>query len=94
MTRDRLSGQAWDRRIASAGSSPAPSTKSERTRLWNRLRRLDRQIAETDNWLYCNSWSLGWNTGKKMKDVETRRARLDAQRRDVRMRLKGYKGAQ
>ena len=88
-SRDRLSGQTEDRRIARVGSSPAPSTRSERTRLWNRLRKLDRQIAEADNWLYYNSWSLGWNTGKKKRDVEARRDRLDAKRKDVRMRLKG-----
>ena len=93
MTRDRLSGQTGDRRIASAGSSPAPSTKSERTRLWKRLRRLDQQIAEADNWLYYNSWSLGWNMGKKKRDVEMRREMLDAKRRGVRRALKGYKEA-
>jgi len=61
--------------------------------LWKRLRRLDKQIAEADHWLYCNSWSVGWNTLKKVSDVETRRSRLDEQRRGVRMRLKGYKEA-
>ena len=85
-SRDRLSGQTEDRRIARVGSSPAPSTRSERTRLWKQLRGLDRQIAEADNWLYYNSWLLRY--GPEIRKVEDRRDRLDKKRKDVRMRLK------
>jgi hypothetical protein len=87
--RDRVRGQPRGRRVASAGSSPAPS-KSMRTRLWKRLRRLDRQIYEADDWLRLNSWFRGWATEKKRQQVQARRDRLDAQRRATRRKLKGY----
>jgi hypothetical protein len=88
---DRLSGQTEGRRVASAGSSPAPPTRSARTRLWKRLRRLDRQIHEADEWLRFNSWLHGWGTEKRRTKVKERRFRLDAQRKATRMKLKGYK---
>lgn len=90
MPGDSLRGQNKGRRVAGVGSSPALPTRSERTRLWQRLRRLDRQIAGLDQWLYLNSWFRGWTTEQERGKKTERRAALDAKRRDARNRLKGY----
>ena len=39
------------RRAAGAGSSPVLPTKSQRTKLWKRLRRLDRELYFYDTFL-------------------------------------------
>ena len=78
-------------RSASVDSSSTRSTnikltsKSVRTRLWQRLRKLDRQITELDNGMY--SWL---QTRKEQEKRVQKRIRLDQKRKDVRAKLKGY----
>ena len=87
-TRDSLRGQNEHRRMASAGSSPAPSARSQRTRLWKRLRRLDRKIHWLDAGIKSNAvFSYEPRMDRKM---ECQRIKADAQRISVRNKLKGY----
>lgn len=67
-------------RIAGTGSSPVLPTKSQRTKLWKRLRRLDRQITKS-------SYPFSITTGRQLKDKVIK---LDQKRKDVRNKLKGY----
>ena len=73
------------RRAAGAGSSPVLPTKSQRTKLWKRLRRLDRELYFYDTFL------------KKMTGYRIYRAdlwvegiKLDQKRKEIRNKLKGY----
>ena len=87
-TRDSLRGQNEHRRMASAGSSPAPSARSKRTRLWKRLRRLDRKFHWLDVGVKINSpFQYETRGDRKMCD---QRDKVDAQRLSVRNKLKGY----
>jgi len=81
----RLSGQTEGRIVASAGSSPAPSTRSARTRLWKRLRRLDSQIGQLDRVI---EFRVIMYRGAG-KDLIAQREKKDAKRKEVRMKLKG-----
>lgn len=79
-----------DRRIAGTGSSPVLPTKSKRTRLWNRLRRLDREIWNLDkHHLYGFGKYLFYKDEDKI-DLSKREI-LDQKRKEIRNRLKGYK---
>lgn len=68
-------------RIAGTGSSPVLPTKSQRTRLWKRLRKLDSQIAKL-------SYPFSIYTARHLKDKVKK---LDQKRKEVRNKLKGYK---
>ncbi len=98
-SRGSLSGQNTGGRTAGVGSSPAPSAKSVRTRLWGRLRKYDRQIAYLDENVWLNLWR---NEHGQMQpsayeiypvaQLNERREKLDAKRKEVRRKLKGYGG--
>lgn len=84
MTGGSLRGQNKDRRIAGVGSSPTLPTKSARTRLWKRLRKLDRDINSLDHltvYQFCQD---------ELNKTLTRIEKLDAKRKQVRLKLKGY----
>ena len=66
-TGNSLSGQNADGRIAGAGSSPASPTKSQRTKLWKELRKLDRKCAVNPYVRYVLSIS-GENGMRRMTD--------------------------
>lgn len=85
--RDSLSGQNEVRRHASAGSSPAPSAKSKRTRLWQRLRRLDRKISYLDDNLRVLRYACPNHPDTEKREIQ--RDKADAKRRSVRLKLKG-----
>ena len=90
--RGSLRGENKVRRYAGAGSSPAPSARSERTRLWQRLRKYDRKITQLDREIQLARWRnvyIGKNSWP-LDELEKRRAKWDAKRRSVRRRLKGY----
>ncbi len=94
MSRDSLSGQNRCRRAAGLGSSPSLSIlpKSQKTRLWKRLREYDRKISKLKG---TPAWYL---YGKKCQDYMSDSAlkvlatieKLDAKRKEVRNKLKGY----
>ena len=86
-TGDSLRGQNEHRRMASAGSSPAPSTRSQRTRLWRRLRKLDSKISQLDYGLWIQR-HIGSQT--VVEKMECQRIKADASRLSVRNKLKGY----
>ena len=77
LSRDSLGGQNSHRRVNGARSSRALST------IFKRLQKLDREIAAID-------WHIriygGW--GKRDPAVIARRAKLDAERREVRHQRK------
>ncbi len=85
--RDSLSGQNRGRRVASVGSSPALSP-SQKTRLWQRLRRYDRKIAQIDEVFKYGEWFI--SDKKRIPIMKNNRQKLDERRRVVRMKLKGY----
>ena len=85
---DSLSGQNEVRRHAGTGSSPVLPTKSQRTRLWKRLRRLDRKFHWLDVGIKINS-GFQYETRGDRK-LCTQRDKVDAQRLSVRNKLKGY----
>lgn len=86
MTRDRLSGQATGDCSGSVRSSRTPSA-SERNRLRERLRKLDRQIGKLA-WPIHTYRSFGYPVnGEKLIE---RRSRLDEHRKQTRNKLKGY----
>lgn len=68
-------------RIAGTGSSPVLPTKSQRTKLWKRLRKLDRRISELSSPFSCY---FAKNSIEKIR-------KLDQKRKEVRNKLKGYK---
>ena len=75
------------RRHAGVGLSPTPLTKSVRTRLWKRLRGLDRKVAQLDYAIWIGSYLRTHKENLKFKE---RRDKEDAKRRSVRRKLKGY----
>lgn len=88
---DSLSGQNEGRRVAGLGSSPNRPTKSQKTILWHRLRRLDRQCHQQQT--IVKQWRVFRSIveyDKICKKAEGRFARYDAQRKEVRLKLKGY----
>ena len=88
--RGSLRGENKSRRAAGAGSSPAPSTKSERSRLWRRLRNYDRKITELDQKLIFAE-RVGPNPWIPSEEILwERRMKWDKRRKEVRRRLKGY----
>ena len=89
-SRGSLRGENKSRRAASAGSSPAPSARSERSRLWRRLRNYDRKITELDQKIVFTE-IFGKNPNSPSEDILLeRRIKWDQRRREVRRRLKGY----
>ncbi len=85
--RDSLSGQNRGRRVACVGSSPALSP-SKKTRLWQRLRKYDREIAEIDEVFKYGEFFIF--DKKRIPVMKKSRQELDEKRRVVRMKLKGY----
>lgn len=77
-----------DRRVAGVGSSPTLPVKSERTRLWNRLRKLDREIGKLQHETHV--WGIIWS--KKIREQTAGKLlKKDRQRKSIRLQLKGYK---
>jgi len=61
-----------------------------RHKLWKRLQKLDRQIDAVDHWIWINSiWSCNVS---RVEGMRLKREKLDQQRKDVRLKLKGYNG--
>ena len=86
-----LSGQNDGRRADGFGSSPKRPTKSRRTILWHRLRRLDRQCHIQQS--IIKQWRVFRRVDeydKICKKAEGRFVRYDAQRKETRLKLKGY----
>lgn len=77
-----------DRRVTGVGSSPTLPNKSEKTRLWKKLRKLDRKLSKMKSipWSHSNeyAWIYGKNINKKQE--------LDRKRKQIRLKLKGYNG--
>lgn len=86
---DSLSGQNMRGRPAGVGSSPAPSTLStkEKTRLWKRLRKLDREISLIPRYLLFEEWPYP----DQRNEARGRFKRFDEQRKQARLRLKQTK---
>lgn len=80
---DSLSGQNKDGRIAGAGSSPALPAKL-RTKLWKRLRLLDRKCGDVDYAIRC----VFSDAGAKRADIQYKQ--YDGERFQIRRQLKGY----
>lgn len=81
LTSGSLSGKNKGRRVAGVGSSPT------RSKLWRRLRKLDRKCSlarEKENYLHVYSTKVEL---KAKQDFE----KFDAKRKEVRLKLKGYK---
>ncbi len=90
--RGSLRGENKVRRDAGAGSSPAPSARSTRTRLWRRLRNYDRMISILDADIQFIRWT-GLDIrldGRSLDKLLKRREIIDAKRKAVRRKLKGY----
>lgn len=85
---DSLSGQNMNGRIAGTGSSPVLPTKSQRTKLWNRLRKLDSNISLLDKNIPIIKM-IG--PKKEFIKMTNKRVVLDQKRMDIRNKLKGYK---
>jgi len=88
ISRDSLSGQNTSRRAAGPGSSPGLSTKSK-TKLWQKLRKLDALCAKHkvlyfSDIPFCMSLRSLSNTEKHERAF----AKYDKQRKDVRQQLK------
>ena len=82
-------GENKSRRAAGAGSSPAPLTRSERSRLWRRLRNYDRKITELDRKMVFSEL-FGMEPWTLSPDVLwERRTKWDERRKEVRRKLKG-----
>lgn len=86
-TGDSLSGQNKGRRAAGTGSSPVHPTRSERTRLWKRLRYLDRECAKCKELI--DWYNIVIQKERYIKQTEKFK-NLDARRKEVRLKLKGY----
>lgn len=84
--RDSLRGQNECRRVAGVGSSPILSP-SQKTRLWQRLRKYDRQIAKIDE---RSRWEYYFVEKKDIPKLKKKRSDLDEKRKNVRRQLKGY----
>ncbi len=88
-----VSGQHRNRRVASVGSSPTiPTIKKlttkQKTKLWNQLRKLDRDITEMDRFIKLNSYFT--LNPKHLTANKNKRISLDLKRKEVRNKLKGY----
>ena len=98
ISRDSLSGQNRGRRVAGGGSSPPPSikvlTKSQKTKLWKRLRRYDSKIDPIKSRLDSYYWQMEryrcWGGIEHPESLKEKFNKLDAKRKDVRNKLKGY----
>lgn len=85
-----------DRRIAGEGSSPSLST-TQKSKLWFRLRYLDRKITQLDKDLLWASqmYQIGDNNEKRRKQYEMLNKKyedIDLKRKEVRKKLKHWKG--
>lgn len=82
-----LRGKNKDRRVAGAGSSPVLPTKSKRTQLWKQLRKLDSMI---HNISCCIDYGYVYLTTEEYMEKLSKRNKMDAKRKKIRMMLKGY----
>lgn len=73
------------RRVTGVGSSPALPIK-EKTKLWNKLRKLDRKIGILDRELRRDFMFIIQGEFEK----EDKRDKLDKKRKYIRLKLKGY----
>ena len=85
---DSLSGQNKGRRAAGTGSSPVLPTKYERTKLWNRLRELDRKHGLQA--LYMKKCLSYLSYGDLMEQARQKLLGIDLKRKSIRLKLKGY----
>lgn len=87
-TGDSLSGQNKGRRTAGVGSSPTLPTKLQRTRLWNQLRKLDRQYGRICAQIGCSiPFAKLFSYNEKLV---TKLGWIDQIRKKIRNKLKGY----
>lgn len=82
----QFKGLELGRRVTGVGSSPTLPTKAVRTRLWKRLRKLDKELEELKNVPWSNNCKLDWVYGSNI----TKKQKLDQKRKEVRLKLKGY----
>lgn len=86
---DDVRGEHEVRRNASGGSNPSPLTKSVKTKLWNRLRKLDREIERLHK--KYNSILVRYKFPKDWQEIRLKINKLDLKRKETRLKLKGYK---
>ena len=88
-----LRGENKGGRAAGVGSSPTPLTKSEKTRLWKRLRNYDRKISALDREIQLAKWRNAYveRNAWPLERLKERRARWDEKRKRVRALLKGHR---
>ena len=88
-TGDSLSGQNRCRRVAGDGSSPSLPvlSKSQKTKLWQRLRRYDRKVEKLNIQL---DWHNTFCNSEKAHVVMVKLENADLTRKLIRDKLKGY----
>lgn len=92
ISRDGVRGQHSSGRVDGSGSSPDPSkklTRSQKSKLWFRLRNYDRKFHEVDKLARLRSFYP--DDDKRLMKLREQRYKLDEKRRRVRLKLKGYK---
>lgn len=85
---DSLSGQNNGRRADGAGSSPVLPTPSQRTKLWNQMRKADKDHQEEEDYL---NRILFFKNSDQIQESRITLQRIDDKRMDIRLKLKGYK---
>jgi hypothetical protein len=89
ISRDSLSGQNTSRRAAGPGSSPGLSTKSK-TKLWQKLRKLDALCAKYSTKTFSSvPFCMSLKSSRELEKYECLFAKYDKQRKQIRWNLKG-----